>query len=254
MSIKEDLAPFIVEDLMQADPNSLSGNGLLYTAEEILAYKYNRVIDYGTYSRWCKAYHDHQVEPGLIKRTIENKFGIEGPDDFFGCALFSSFCDITYAQKILAYGDKGVSKCSPDISIYQKILYYALKINGFGKIRYVYNNINPGFFTVQSWLGRMGHLITTLKFAAGYKPSFFEKIYWSICLLFPIDMNDYDKLIVPWIQTETVKGKSKICDFAIKIWIKRVSKYYKTPGELLEKYFAYKPHPVAKYLNFPFNV
>jgi len=248
MNIKDDFAPWIYEGLCQPY-DGVSGNGLLYTAEMILALEHNNELTDIDKSTIRAAYYSHMIVDGLMKRTWGNNFGQEGPDDYAGCALASSRIDSgILAALIVQYGNKGVTRCDPNIPFKEKILFWILKINGFGTIKNVFNNENPDLFTVRSWLGRMPHLICAMKLVAEMHTSLLSKIYFGLTLTYCPDWTDCDRVILPWIKIKAIEGRSWICDQFIKIWRWRVKKHYKSPGELFRKYFD-REHPISKWLD-----
>lgn len=252
ISIVQRSSDYTFNGLIHDSTGGISGNGLLYTAEWVLALSNLSLLSPSNRIKFVGAYNSHMRIEGLMMRTPSNAFGQEGPDDYFGVAAASKVLDHgTLAKAILEYGKKGATQfdLTPterrDIKK-EKILFYTLKILGLGRIKYVFNNLDPSLFNARAWLGRFPHLIAHLKFAAGITPTWFEYAYWCLALLKKEHAEDYDRWILPYLMTQTAKDRGLIARFVIGIWNKRATKAFGTVDKLFYAYFRDKDHPIIK--------
>lgn len=237
-----------------------SGNGLLYSAEAIVALNDNKALDAATIQSFWKAYYGCMVQIGLVERLPGYK-DQEGPDDYHGCALASRYLGANLAHDILVYGQyKGADKWSaeyehPDDVKLSRVIYSILSVGGLRKVKYVYNNVNPGYFTLSSWMGRFPGLIANLKYGAGgpakgYIPTPLEFLGWSIGLILGLfaKKENHDGWILPWTTYRTSIGRTILGWPLLKLWNWRFRKVWGNPGDLLGAYFNAPEHPIAVWL------
>lgn len=237
------------------DPAGTSGNGLLYTAQAVVAYHDNDELTYPKMLLFEEAFMACEKEPGLMNRAPEGKDDQEGPDDYVGCGLMSSYADDgSLARRILAYGNKRCSTFDPAAEdeskrFWSRIVYYVLRVLNFGRgIRYVYNNSNPGKFTLSAWLGRQPGLIAHLKIAAGIKPTILERLVWCVSLLGIPDKTHHDSWILSWCRVRSWRKRGLPEKLAVWWWSRNFKKVWGNPGDLLADYFKNPSHPNAVYL------
>jgi hypothetical protein len=243
------------------EPAGTSGNGILYTAQAIVAYNDHGHLDSDKTRNFEKAISACETQPGLLHRAPEGKTDQEGPDDYVGAALASRYVDGgALARRVLQYGQQGVDKYNPEFEDehkrkYSKIVFNILSLGGRRKIKYVYNNSNPGYFTLSAWLGRQPAVIASLKLASvGFdrpKLTLLEKLVWSVSLLgiFLAKKTHHDSFVLDWCRVRTAQGsRSKLVELVSKIWRWRFTKVWGNPGDLLADYFKNPQHPNAIYL------
>jgi hypothetical protein len=238
--------------LVQPTPGSQSGNGLLFTAEAIAAFKAHNVLDPIAVDKFIAAYRTCETQPGLYHRRPDGVFGQEAQDDYIGIAYASRYLNRPeIAQRVLDYGNKGALGLQDGATKGVKILYNVLSIFGLKSIKNVWNNEQPGKFSINAWLGRTPTMIVDMKFAAGVEPGIFEKLYWCVAMLYSMknDIRAHDSWVLSWMSWKTAEGKSWLCDFVGKIWLKKFNAYYPNGmGQLLSDYFVNPAHPSAIYL------
>jgi hypothetical protein len=257
MTIKDAFLPYIDKDgLVQPTVGGESGNGLLYTSEYIYALLANGGMDRIEQMRLTAAYNACQMQEGLMARTpIGTAFSTdqEGPDDYYGCGAASSELDGSLARHILAYGRKGASGFNPSYEDSDRVklstwLFRILSLFGLLKVKWIYNNDNPGFFTQSSWLGRQQNLICHLQFAADEEPPMWRKVWWAVAVLGSLFSTNNDSYCLSWLCVRTAQGKSKFCTLVGKVWWHFVLKKFPGGmGEILGDYFQNPSHPLAVY-------
>jgi hypothetical protein len=198
-----------------------SANGLRFTAESLyICKKYDLPKTVMTLIDSMKSC---QKTPGLYMRTPDNYFGQEGPDDYHGVALASFLYDPSMAREVLAYGQ-----------------------NTFPT--YYYKNSDKAKL-LSPWLGRMPQLIAALKWAAGYEPTEFEKLYWMGVITASAFDKQQDSKMLSWALCKIAEGREKRIDRVIAFWRNKFRRHYPYgAGQVMGKYFGNPNHPSAKYL------
>jgi hypothetical protein len=243
----QNINDYMSEGFVHNDKNKWSGNGFLYTAEAVRA---GFEFDKGD---MLEAMVNHTVDGCILKRTVDNAFGQDSIDNYIGMSyLCKHYGFQTFARNVL---DVASDEFDESIATFWDFVVYGiLFLLSYGPIKYVYNNINPNKFTVRAWLGRFPHLIAGIKVAAGRRLNLFDKLYTAVVFLFagiteghdPDLPSDHDAIIRPWMLAGTLEGSSKIIDLAIKVFKRRATKLYKTPAELLWRYFTFRHAIVEK--------
>lgn len=254
-----------------SQPASTSGNGVLYSAEAIVAWSDNGILDDDIKKMWQAVYARCEIEPGLLDRAPSKKDDQEGPDDFHGAALASAFMDKhgDFACRILYYGEAKpctaeyddqyeedgtvkIWKWEVDRKKLSKFIYRVMKFFSPKGIRYIYNEKNPGKWSLSAWVGRFPAVIASLVYATGNKPNLFNRLVWGLSLAIGTpDKNNHDSWILPWTRVRTWEnkyGKGLIERVCVKIWRKKFKQVWGNPGDLLEAYFQNPNHPNAVYL------
>jgi len=276
IKIQNDFKPYIdqfhlVQPEKSSTPNTpapTSGNGLLYTAQAIVALYQNQALTQDLIINFRKAYKDCQIFPGLFKRA-PNKTDLEGPDDYYGVALASMYLSkySVMAKNVLTYGQTFLAKYNnpefePDEAIkilnfkisrktLNAILFPILKLFYPKGVPYVYNNQCFQMFHLSAWMGRFPQLIAHFKFATHKNPTFFEKIFWCLSLIKKPSKNHHDAWILSWCKAkvyQNTKAKNFLCNIAYKIFAKRLKNTWGNIGECLGDYFKNPNHPNSLYL------
>lgn len=222
--------------LIQDKRNHTSGNGLLYTAEMYIVLNRLGLLADVDKEKIKQVIRSCQQEPGLFNRHPESREQ-NAQDDMIGLTALAhelGWQDIS--NEVLVYGQR---------KTFITRLYSFLGIF----LRYVYNNNKPGEFSLGAWLGRYPHLVAHFYFAANKQPPMWRKLWWVLVVLLSSkeDLKHQDAWQLTWLLCCTAKGKSFICDQAIKYFKYRLNKL--TNGEGIGKingdYFGNHDHPVA---------
>lgn len=258
MSIKTDFLPYTDSfGLIQPDGNGTSGNGILYTAEYVAALVHANDLDSQEKQRLISVLESCEKQPGLLWRAPLNKDDQEGPDDYVGIGYTAKFLNHPdIAKRIVEYGRVGVKEYDPSAEdegkrFWSKVIYKILSLFGNKTVKNVWNNANPGKFTLSAWLGRQLNLMAHLKFAANIDPSCIEKLVWCLAILKDLfeKKSNKDSWVLSWLAVKTAKNKSFICDVVGSIWIWKFKRTWKNGmGELLGSYFNNINHPLAIHL------
>jgi hypothetical protein len=252
------------------DPGA-DNNGLLYTAEACTIMQLQNVsydrndIDTGL-PHW-------QVEghPGLYRHAPENKTDTEGPDDYIGLGALAGVCGFhQVARDILNYGKPDdqvlpIAGVTPNPISQGKACYASLRkgITPTGFIPYNYNNVDPGKFTLATWLGKEPAIITHLKLGAGERPTRSELAIWSAALLYSGESglsdpphSNQDKWLQSWLMVltyEMAHYHSGDADDAVAKWWNLL--YQRYPGGIQQSMTEYlnlpggtEANPLSKYI------
>lgn len=211
--------------LIQPGVGRTSGNGLLYSCQyfSILRKtgqaKLPDCTDFGTLITAC------QVEPGLYRRDPYNSEDYESQDDYIGIACASYLLGANFGKHILAYGES----------------------HGW-----TYNNVLPGVYRRESWLGRYPAFRPTIRFSAGQMPNLWERILLALAIGFAAmaRRDDHDSWILTQLILWTVDERCWISRLAGKFWRRRLLKHYPEGiSECIGDYFQDHEHPLSK--NWP---
>jgi hypothetical protein len=255
--VRQDCSTYFDQyGLMQPGPSVSSGNGLLFTAEYIMALMFNNELDEEERQRLIKVYNSCELEPGLLMRSpIGAPFNQdqEGPDDYVGAAAASYFLRDSLAERILKYGnEKGAYKYAdeyeePDRREESRLFWGLKSLGGTLRIDYVYNNIHPEYFTLSSYLGRQISLLCHLKFAAGEIPTETEKWFWCRAVEDGADAKkeDHDSWILSWLLVRTMDERDPNCNEVATYWKEKLQQTWPGGiGEVLCAYFQNQDHPL----------
>jgi hypothetical protein len=240
------------------DPGA-DNNGLLYTAEACTIMQLQNV----SYDRndIATGLPHWQVEghPGLYRHAPENKMDPEGPDDYIGLGALAGVCGFhQVARDILNYGkpdDQALLLAGFNLNPVSqgKECYASLRkgITPTGFIPYNYNNVDPGKFTLATWLGKEPAIITHLKLGAGDRPTGSELAIWSAALLYSGESglsdpphSNQDRWLQSWLMVltyEMAHYHSGDADAAVDKWWNLL--YQRYPGGIQQT--------MTEYLNLP---
>lgn len=225
-----------------------TNNGLLYTAEAIIALNDNNELTPELIQQFNNVYQSCEIVPGLMKRLPDGAGGQEGPDDYYGCGAASVYLGPQLAQDILDYGSKPSTSSSLP-TLWSKIVYYILRLVYWSGISQIYNNETPRQFNFDAWMGRFPHLTMHFKLAANVKLSIVERIYWSISLLISAltSSSNTGAWALSWLMVRVweAKGNGLLEKLTVKFWRWRFSKAFGNPGNMLGIYFNNPNHPLA---------
>jgi hypothetical protein len=218
------------------DPANLSpstGNGLLYTAEACIIMKLRKVDFDG--KAIAATFASCQVKPGLFRRSPVQD-DQDSVDDYIGIGALAGICNFhKIARDILSYGE-GSDQGSREAVLVRDVLEKAGGVLGRIKkgieklqpsltIPYNYNNVEPGKFTLASWMGRYPALIIHWKLAARIQPNASELSVWSTILLLSAHQNmstlGQDSWLLSWLMVltyQTAGFRSAVADAAVNEW------------------------------------
>ena len=240
----------------------VSGNGARYTAEYLFALLHHNKLDNIEIQRLRKVFSslNHPKHRGLLMRTPSNAFGQESIDNTVSALTASYILGSSFARDWLNYGKTELSTHF-DTSVKRRKesrwLFRLVSLFGLRKIKYVYNNINPGYFNNSAYLGRFGQLIAHAKFCDGATPNLLLQFWWSLSILHSMWKNrkDHhaDTYFLSYHLIHVAKNKTFITRLISRIWLKwfKGRRPYGL-GQVLEENYGWKSHPSAHYLkNFP---
>lgn len=222
MSLREEIKPYIDQyGLVQYKPGEGSGNGLLVTSlhricEELLGVR-KTLDDWVVFSR---AVRSCEVDTGLFQRSPGSS-DLEAMDDYVGlCAASPVVADWVHYQ--------GSGQKFPG---------------------YNYNNVNPGKFTLQSWLGRMPHFPAHVQMAANEPHDSWRMPFWfgAVVLGAYGKDGDQDSKLMAWLLLYAAKGKTIWWKPANWIFQRRLKKQWGSLKAVVSVALGAAEHPIAKY-------
>jgi hypothetical protein len=256
------------ENGMMTDNNQgwSTGNGMLFMAHYAFGLHANGILTEEEKARILQVYKNCQRLPGLYNRLPGADGWYQAHDDLVGLMGAESLIrpdrrDRVLTKEILDYGRNtpinGIDPTEPDPKKIKmmKWMYPTLKalsyLNPFswGKIRYVWNNVNPGTFQPSSWLGRRMEVIATMQMAAGRFVNPIYWLYWAVTMLTLLspkrDIRRQDAYTLRFHSALACDGYGPITSWICKRVRKEVVKDYGGFGQMLAMYFNKPEHPIA---------
>jgi hypothetical protein len=121
-----------------------SNNGVLYTAQAIMALKKHGALNTAEHGRLVTVYANCEGSPGLTHRAPDNPGLQEGPDDYFGAFYADLVLNTGFSKRFLTYGrTEGATSCLPKESqsaFLTRVIYNILSRFGTRPAPFVYNN------------------------------------------------------------------------------------------------------------------
>jgi hypothetical protein len=241
-----------------------TGNGMLFMAHYAFGLHATGQLTQDEMDRIIAVYKNCQREPGLYNRLPGANGWYQAHDDLIGLMGAESLIrpnrkDRVLTQEILDYGRKtpitGIDPTEPDPKKIKmmKWMYPTLKalsyLNpfSFGKIRYVWNNVNPGTFQPSSWLGRRMEVIATMQMASG---RFVNPIYWTYWAVNMLRVaafkdKDHDGYTLRFHSALACEGYGPVTSWICRQVRKAVARDFGDLGQLLGRYFVKMHHPIV---------
>ena len=252
-------------------PAGTSGNGLLYSAQAIVAWEENGVLDAQTKEMWRNVYSRCEYKLGLMLKAPQGKTDQEGPDDYFGAILASAYVDEgELAMHMLYRAEITCNKFDPSkesqedmnllgMSIPKRIISNVLfkilmLLSGNRGIKKIFNNENSEYFTLSSWFGRFPNLIGHMKIAAGEQPnnlSMLERAAVVVSLVMPRKKSNHDSWVLAWCVAKTIIKKDYQGlpeKLAARFFLYMLKRTWSSMGDVLAAYFRNEEHPNAVWL------
>lgn len=249
-------------ELIAPTKNGGSLNGVLYTSIALIVMNDNNSLSEEVKEHLAKHLSRCFLEPGLLTRTPEHHTDQQGPDDYVGITAAAYILNLPFAKEVYEYGQR-------------------ITVFGPLKLKYVYNNTNPGTLTeplrnpvdlskqstlqllllrlwgkpdhkinVESWLGRQLQLRAHFAYASDHKPNLFLRIFWSLVIWHSARYtkpNDQDGWMLAWLLVRTLNGRSWIGNLASKYWYKKMYEVFPSGLKELKYLEGNTNHPITKY-------
>ena len=256
------------ENGMMTDNNQgySTGNGMLFMAHYAFALHANGLLGGDEITRMIAVYKTCQREPGLYNRLPGANNWYQAHDDLIGlmgaeAVMCPNHADRLLTKELYNYGQNtdiyaaDTSDSNLTKTKWNKILFGVFKglslLNpfGFGKIKYVWNNVRPGKFHTNSWLGRRMEVIATMQMASG---SFVNPIFWTywcasmLLLVYGKKNPSYqDGYTLRFHSAVACQGRGIVTDWICKKVREEILKTYGGFGEMLLSYFNQPTHPIV---------
>lgn len=253
MGCIEDFELFTGPDgLVAPTPGGGSLNGVLYTSIALIVMKDNGVLSDKILWDYLIPLSNCFKQLGLVTRTPDHHSNQEGPDDYIGILAASNIIGLGLGESILNYGYNltplrgAFSEWLPNspklASLFNQLL-------GGIKVRFNYNNVNPGVVNKGSWLGRMIQFRAHAYYSNNIIPSLFQRIFWALVVIhsaLTTKSTDQDGWMLAWLLVRTAKNKNLLARIASWIWWKKMYKVFPNGFRDLN-YLNNGDHPITKY-------
>lgn len=225
-TFENDFAPYRDKwGMIQNNPGGSSRNGLSYSSlYYILKFRYG-LLTKEDVLEFCRIVRSCESEPGLLNRSPEDK-GQQGLDDYIAVCTASRIMDLNFPEQFKIYGLKHWS---------------------------IFNNENPGHFTLRAWFGRYPALLAHFYYSADDVPSWFKTSAWffSIVSSALTAKGNQDEWVLSShliISYEWSSARTWPQDWVCRFWRKKFKAQWGDDGmsKLLERYFGHR-HPLSKY-------
>lgn len=261
MNIYDEFAPYLdeygfIEPWTGGDS---SGNGPLYTAQYVAALVKHKALLHVRMDEFFRMHHLYkscELQPGLPMRTPKNEIGQESLDNVLALIYADTVLGTNFSVRFLEYGKIfGATKIDPSRvnQKYTKLVYNILSLFGLRKIKKVYNNENPGTFSLGAWFGRFPILtIAALYVSAHKKVNILYRVWYAgaIYLAARCGRKEHDGRVHTWLMIKIAGDKMGWLERkATEYWRKKLLEHFPDGiGGLLEDYFQDSQHPSVRYL------
>lgn len=202
-----------------------TGNGLLYLSlYHILLVRRgeSRVLDYQDFERIVKSC---EREAGLMHRSPTKIFEQNSFDDYVGVCAASYHLKSRWAHRIVNYGNG--AKRWP--------------------FKWIYNNLEPGKMTKQSWFGRRPDVIAHMQFSTSIITPHIFRVIWQAVAIAVSDVGSDSSVIQRFLMIEVAKERSLLIRMASAIWHWRLNRAWPYGfKQVLARHFD-GLHPIVRY-------
>ncbi len=231
-------------------------NGNLFTSHYVYGlFATNQVTDQEK-QRILNVYANNFSQSGILCRTPIWPGNRQAQDDIFGLmgaeALISPNHRVL-TRSIYEYGKvsaKDIDSTEADQGA-QTRAFWAIKILTLGRCRWVWNNIEPGKFDEDSWLGRFPAFLATMQMSLRERVNPFNWLWWAITCLYNAwfgnqSGNNGDCLILQ--SSIACQGYGRLTNWICKQIHKGIKRKYGSAGGLMLAYFGDPNHPLVDLL------
>jgi hypothetical protein len=229
------------------------GNGALFTGHYVYGLHVNGKLTDKEIARIKAVYADHFMEPGLLGKSTEFFRDRQAQDDMFGLmGAEALMCpdpkDRKMTQAMYEYGKKSAEGLESNYNERDEKVYKWLKILTFRR-RWVWNNIEPGKFKSDSFLGRFPNLVATMQMASGKMVNPFLWVWWAATMLqlvyFP-NKTYHDGYTLRFHAALACEGYGRLTNWVCKKVRGAIARDYGDFGKLLGAYFQKPEHPIVE--------
>lgn len=230
MSFKEAYAPYLDKwGMAQPAPGTVSGNGLRFTGEYVASLMRAGELTDDIKRSLRNVILVCEKSPGNISR-FPGSPDQESVDDTVATLWWSKEVGDDFAKRWLAFGRKAPQILATEgltdfekRPIWRKALYPIAKMLGLTKYTYNTINGNPNEFNFDAWLGRQQQIVCHAQFIAGETPPLWRKLWWCAAVIMSAreDISHQDGKVLSWYLIKAAKGKSLLCDYVGRYWIKK---------------------------------
>lgn len=229
------------------------GNGALFTAHYVFGLSCNDILTDKEIARIKQVYANEFMAPGLLGKPTEFFKDRQAQDDMFGLmGAEALMCpkreDRLMTKAMYDYGQISPVALESDADDTDKAVFKWLKILTLRR-RWVWNNVEPGTFNADSWLGRFPNLIATMEMSQGKWVNPLKWCYWAGTMLqlvyLPGDKTYRDGYTLRFHSALACEGYGPLTNWICKKVRSAIARDYGDFGLLLGAYFAKPDHPIV---------
>lgn len=238
MNIIDDYKPYHCPcgcGLIQDKPGNISGNGIRYTAEYVLALiKDNMSLepvltceeldrvgnDMAEYTEYNTATQQWYLPRHRDKYLRVTKLGEPTSiDDYVAAVFIDDWCETGFSGELLRNGPRQNCIFSP-------------------------------FTEPKYFLGRFPQLFCIANWVNGTKPSPMQELFWMLSVFQGALHKGQDEKVLSFFLIEIGKGRRWVFKPLVFFWKKQLKKHYGEGGlgEVLKRYYNNPNHPSVKWL------
>ncbi len=233
-----------------------TGNGNLFTAHYVYGLYSTGQITASESQRILNVYANNFPQSGILCRSPVFPGDRQQQDDIYGlmgAEAQLSPDDRKMTRAIYNYGKisaNGIDGTEPYQGA-QTRAFWAIKILTFGRCRWVWNNIEPGRFDEDSWLGRFPAFLAVMQMSLREWVNPFFWIWWASTSLYNawfgnIGNNNGDCLALQ--GSLAAQGYGPLTNWVCKQIHNGIRKNYGSAGGLMEVYFQDPTNPLVALL------
>ncbi len=239
-----------------------SDNGNLFTAHYVAGIVLKKLITADEKRRILQVYKNNFNYPGILAR-FPGDTRTEAQDDHFGlmgaeALLCPDPKDRAITAAIYEYGKAG--KCDgidsletdPTLTKLDKWLYIPFKILGLGRVRWMWNNRNPGKFAVSEWLGRFFNLVATMQMSQRKFVNPFYWTYWCAIMLlmwYKPNVSDLDSYALNFHSALACQGYGPLTNWVCGKVHAAIKRDYGDMGQFMAAYVGTPNNPYTTLLS-----
>ncbi len=184
-------------------------------------------------------------KPGLLMRNPDGSGGQESHDNTKATLYISKLLGMDYHKDFLKYGrENGATEYNTKKKKW-RYAFYVLRFLSRGKVKYVYNTQSEeNLWNESAYHGRFQGMLAQAQILNGENPPWWRLVYLagSFVLAAHSPKSVEAKTLLYWVY-KSVQGHSKIVDWAISYWKKKVSE--QNPRKMADVWrgYGWADHP-----------
>lgn len=224
-------------------PKDAAGNGLLFSAERLIAYRQQEVVNGNDLADFARLVKAREIEPGLYLRTPKGtpfSDDQQKADDYYGMAAVSYLL----AMELFENGKRRKFRWAP----FGRFGIYFFTI----PLPYYYPTRGQDDHDPGAWFGYLVGFVSHLRICAG-KAWPWHRWIWAFSVAFGSKDDDQDSWLINWVMIYANKDPGWLERKAIERYQSRLKERWNGRiGDVFARYFGVAgapnySHPLAKW-------